>query len=88
MFLPKPIPSEIEEFGSLYRMYTGNSLSYNEAEVMLTAILQFYFLIGGHEVYERRKKAGLVRQARAAHSPNDQPDRSNSPVADAAGHRT
>jgi hypothetical protein len=57
-WLPKPNEEEIGEFRILYEENTGNSLTHEEAREALTNILQFYYLIGGHDVYERKMQAG------------------------------
>jgi hypothetical protein len=69
--LPKPSSEEIEEFRILYEENKGTALTHEAATEMLTAILQFYYLMGGHKVYDR-KMALERQQAGTADMPKDE----------------
>ncbi len=56
MNLPVPNYDEVTRFQALYLKLKGVELSRKDAQAMLTDIVQFYYLIGGHEVRHLRSK--------------------------------
>ena len=67
MNLPTPNLAEVTRFQTWYAETYSVELSRKEAQVRFTDLLQFYYLIGGHEVrnlrtqkYQSRRQAGPV----------------------------
>ena len=54
MLLPTPTPSEVLRFQAVYKQQYGADLPAGEALVMLTRLVQFYYLTGGHDARKQR----------------------------------
>jgi hypothetical protein len=68
MNLPVPSPDEVTRFQVWYAEKNGVELSRKEAQATFTDLVQFYFLIGGHEVRDlRTQKHQPRRQAGPIH---------------------
>jgi|GEM_PF-3333177 hypothetical protein len=69
MRLPQPNADEVREFARLCREHTGDELTPEKAEEVLTALLHFYYLTRGHERHEHNR---LARSRAAATAPSAQ----------------
>ena len=68
MNLPTPNAQDITDFQALYKRLYGVELSRKDAQAMYTDLVQFYYLIGGHEVRHLRAQKQQQRgQAGAVH---------------------
>lgn len=54
MLLPIPTPDEVLRFQTLYREQYGVDLPTREALPLLTRLVQFYYLTGGHDARRQR----------------------------------
>lgn len=68
MNLPIPNAEDVTRFQALYLRLQGVELSRKEAQAIYTDLVQFYYLIGGHEVrHLRAQKQQQRRQAGSVH---------------------
>ena len=68
MNLPMPNADDVTKFQALYKRLYGVELSHKEAQTLYTDLVQFYYLIGGHEVRHLRAQKQQQRgQAGAVH---------------------
>ena len=54
MLLPTPNPDEVLRFQQLHREQYGADLPAHEAHTLLTRLVQFYYLTGGHDARRQR----------------------------------
>ena len=54
MILPTPNQDEVTRFQTWYAAKHGVELSRKDAQSIFTDLVQFYYLIGGHEVRDIR----------------------------------
>lgn len=54
MLLPTPTPDEVLRFQGLYKEQYGADLPAPEALTLLTRLVQFYYLTGGHDARRQR----------------------------------
>ena len=54
MLLPTPTTDEVLQFQTLYKELYGVDLPAQEALPLLTRLVQFYYLAGGHEARRQR----------------------------------
>ena len=54
MLLPTPTAEETVRFQNLHMQLYGTELTGSEALTMLTRLVQFYYLTGGHDAYHQR----------------------------------
>ncbi len=53
MLLPTPNAEEVARFQTVYKAQYGTDLSTREALPLLTRLVQFYYLTGGHDAREQ-----------------------------------
>ena len=54
MNLPTPNAQDVTDFQTLYKRLYGVELTRKEAQGIYTDLVQFYYLIGGHEIRHLR----------------------------------
>lgn len=54
MLLPTPTPDEVLRFQALYKEQYGTDLPAREALPLLTRLVHFYYLTGGHDARRQR----------------------------------
>ena len=62
MLLPTPNTDEVSRFQALYRQQYGVDLPAQEALCLLTRLVQFYYLTGGHDAHRQRLKQQALKQ--------------------------
>lgn len=62
MLLPAPTPDEVIRFQALYKQQYGTDLPARKALPLLTRLVQFYYLTGGHDA-RRQRQEQAARQA-------------------------
>ena len=55
MLLPTPTAEEITRFQKIHLEQYGSELNETDARTELTRLVQFWYLIGGHNAYRQRK---------------------------------
>ncbi len=53
MLLPTPNAEDVARFQAVYKAQYGTDLSTREALPLLTRLVQFYYLTGGHDAREQ-----------------------------------
>ena len=57
MLLPTPTPDEVFRFQALYKEQYSIDLPAHEALPLLTHLVHFYYLTGGHDARRQRREA-------------------------------
>ncbi len=73
MLLPTPTPDEVIRFQTLYRQQYGTELPAREALPLLTRLVQFYYLTGGHDARRQRVQPPRPPDHKAAAAQRFQP---------------
>jgi len=60
MLLPTPTPDEVLRFQQLYKEQYGADLPAQEALTLLTRLVQFYYLTGGHDARRQRLRQQVL----------------------------
>ena len=65
MLLPTPTPDEVLRFQQLYKEQYGAELPAQEALTLLTRLVQFYYLTGGHDARRKRLQQQVLPDHKA-----------------------
>lgn len=65
MLLPTPTSEEVLRFQSIYKDQYGLDLPVREALPLLTRLVQFYYLTGGHDARRQRQGSAMPTSPKA-----------------------